>query len=170
MFNLFKNISNKKKFMPSPPIDCVVDDLVSYNKNPITTALKYNNPLLSISIGNTSDKPTYEINLKNSNNEDVGYFVAHVHNGKIEDFSFVAYTDFRYDRICKIPITSNLSFGSSLIDLISFIGEPDENTSENKTDDLYSVIYLRTIENKKYYFEFEIYNDLICAMHFGLSN
>jgi hypothetical protein len=80
MLNFLKNINKKSRFKPNPAINCNITDLVSYTDNPMSIELKYNNPLLCISIGSTARGFTYEVNLKNAENEDVGYLIAHVHN------------------------------------------------------------------------------------------
>ena len=170
MLNFLKNINKKSRFKPTPTINCDITGLVSYTDNPMTTELKYSNPLLCISIGGTARGFAYEVNLKNAENEDVGYLVAHVYNGIIEDFSLLSYTGFDYDNIAEIPITTTLKFGDSKEELIRILGQPDEDTSDEPFNNLYSIVYIRTINGKKHYFEYEMFEDKICAMHIGLSN
>ena len=170
MLNFWRNINKKSKLKANPPINCDVSNLVSYIDTPLSTELKYNDPLLCISIGSTCNGFAYEVNFKNEFNEYVGYLIAHVYNGTIEDFSIVAYTDFDYANISNIPITDSIKFGDHKHKLVQKIGIPDEDTSEGVFNDLYSLVYIRTINNKKYYFEFELFKDIICAMHVGLSN
>lgn len=105
MNNFISKLFFNSKFKPNPNLYCNVDKLVSNSHDLMPIGLDYNESLMNISIGDSSDRPTYEIDLKDSNGKVVGYLIAHVHNNYIEDYSLFAYNNFDWRHIYCFPIT-----------------------------------------------------------------
>lgn len=166
MNNFISKLFFNSKFKPNPNLYCNVDKLVSNSHDLMPIGLDYNESLMNISIGDSSDRPTYEIDLKDSNDKVVGYLIAHVHNNYIEDYSLFAYNNFDWRHIYCFPITEQYSFGDTKDKIISLLGKPEEDIK----GDTNSIIYFKNKDNKKYYFEFEFFNQSLCALHVGLSN
>ena len=66
------------------------------------------------------------------------------------------------DYVSKILVSTFIPLNKS----VSLLGKPEEDIK----GDTNSIIYFKNKDNKKYYFEFEFFNQSLCALHVGLSN